>query len=144
MKKLAVFMCFLLIVSAIPVNKVTAMTNVSNQMIGGDEARPYYIYTDSLTLSITYSGSTVQTSLFIRGKTTVNKINGTLNLYKKNGTSYNLVKQWSVSSSGNTLNTTKSYSGAKKGETYKAVFSGTVSTSSSKESISKSYVKVYE
>ena len=44
MKKLAVFMCFLLIVSAIPVNKVTAMTNVSYQMIGGDEARPYYIY----------------------------------------------------------------------------------------------------
>jgi len=99
----------------------------------------------SISLGISYSGTTATCSGLIRGISSVNSISATFTLRRvnANGTT-TLVRTWSESSSTSSLNFSGTYSLVSRGETYRLEVVATVTTTSgSSETVRDSFERTY-
>ena len=140
MKKRMIILCVICLIISLPVQAA----GVKKKEEVKPEIQLYYVYAKTVTLGINYSGSYVKPTVTVRAKNSTRKIKGTLKLYKKKGSSYDFVKQWDATSNSNTLNITKSYKGAKKGNIYKVKFTGKIFSTEKNESITQTCTRKYE
>lgn len=85
---------------------------------------PYYLYTDSISASLSFSGGNASCGGVISPSGT-ESVSITVTLYKKNGSSWNYVDSWSGSSTDG-RSATASGSSAVSSGTYKVFVSGDV------------------
>jgi hypothetical protein len=119
----AVVMAVSLSTTAIATNSISQ----SNTLI-----EPFSQTTNSIDLTLTYSGTTATCTALIRGQTNVNRIvaNFTLSRVNANGTS-TVVRTWSnLTSSTRTLTFSGTFSPVSRGQTYRLDLVATVTTTS--------------
>lgn len=131
-------MCLLCSTSSIPVN---AATLPQTSQIG---IQPFWSSTESITLTLSYSGGNANWTGGIQGKVGTTKITATFTLAKKNSNgTYTTLKTWTESSNSDILFTSGSYA-VSSGSTYRISVTTTVTPKSgTSETVSDSMEKAY-
>lgn len=109
----------------------------SGQQVINNGIQPIYEYTDSVAMSLSFSGYTANCGLIVEGKNDATRITGTLKLQKKSlSGSYTTVRTWSnLEGDGNYLEFSD-YQDVSSTGTYRLSFTGRVYSGSKSESVS--------
>lgn len=100
-----------------------AVLNLSN---GEPGIMPLWSYTSSVTLNLTFSGSTAVCELRVVGASTASSIKANLWLYQKNNDgSWTVLKSWkNIETNSSSLLVSRYYNPVYYGQTYKLYFTG--------------------
>jgi len=104
------------------------------------EITPFWVNIDSITLTITFNGSTSFTRGLITRQSGVTLMEGTITLYKYVNSQWVYVNQWSGSSTGNSLIIT-GYFSCTSGIEYKSVLNVTAYRGSTSETATQTTYK---
>jgi hypothetical protein len=143
-RAIIIVMVFVMVLSLGVVSVSAATNNNAIKEIPPDMELDWANVT-SISLGISYSGTTATCSGLIRGISSVNSISATFTLRRvnANGTT-TLVRTWSESSSTSSLNFSGSHSPVSKGETYRLEVSAVVTTTSGgRETVWDSVTRTY-
>ncbi|MBQ8687572.1 MAG: hypothetical protein IJ512_03340 [Ruminococcus sp.] len=135
MKKLITMLTAVSMLTGMAAFPVSAQSNAVCSTASYADATPYYLYTRSSSCTLTISGTTANCTAALTGTAAVNRITGTIYLYKETSTdNWSAISSWSFSVNSNSTTQTKPKSGLGKGTYYaKAVFN--VYTSSGSETV---------
>lgn len=118
----AVVVCLCMICSMSGIHAIAATPPQDSPI----DIQPFWVSTDSISLTLSYSGGNANWAGKIQGKIGTTKITATFTLEKKNANgTYTALKSWTASSNNDLLTTSGSY-GVSSGSTYRISVTATV------------------
>lgn len=123
---------------AIPISTVFASDSVANDALESRQAmliQPHWTNTESISSSLTFSGTTANCGARIVGMSGTTRISATFTLQRRVNGTWVTIKTWTESSSSNTLNFSGTHT-VTKGFTYRLSVNATVTRNGVSETVS--------